>query len=133
MFNSNNYFLDNFCPNSYLLGSENKLSSPNKFINFSLHLEIITLTFHKNPDMIFNLIGIGEAILSFAIGYGLFGEDSGYTITGFLWIAMDLIYRYVRKEEWEGMPLWSPRRGGQVFFIPGWLCGIGIIFLGLFG
>jgi hypothetical protein len=43
--------------------------------------------------MIFNLIGIGEAILSFAIGNGLLGEDSGFTVAGFLWFAMDLIYR----------------------------------------
>ena len=88
---------------------------------------------HKDPDMIFNLIGIGEAILSYAIGNFLFGEDIGFTFAGFLWIAMDLIYRYFRKEEWEDIPLWSPRKGGQVFFVPGWICGIGIVILGLFG
>jgi hypothetical protein len=105
---------------------------PLLFIKPATYFESKTLTTHTDTDIIFNLIGIGEAILAFAIGNGLLGEDNGFTVAGFLWIAMGLIYRYIRKEEWEDMPLWSPRRGGQVFFIPGLLCGISIIILGLF-
>lgn len=81
----------------------------------------------------FNISGIVEAVVSYGIGVILFGETTGFLIAGIIWAGLDLGYRKLRQGEYEDYPLWAPKKGGQIMFIPGWICGIALFVLGLFG
>ena len=81
----------------------------------------------------FNLPGAVEAIIAVAIGFMIFGEGSGFAMAGIIWVVIDLVYRKVRQGEYDDFPWFAPRRGGQIMFVPGWMWGIILFFLGAFG
>ena len=81
----------------------------------------------------FNLPGVAEAVISIALGFVVFGEGSGITLAGIIWAGLDLAYRKYRQGEYDDYPWLAPRKGGQIMFIPGWICGLLLFFLGLIG
>jgi len=80
----------------------------------------------------YNLTGVVEAVIAIAIGSIFFGEGPGTALVGIIWAGLDLGYRKLR-QGYDEFPWLAPRRGGQIMFIPGWICGLILFFLGLVG
>jgi hypothetical protein len=77
----------------------------------------------------FNLIGLAIAFVSIIIGFSVASNvDVSMFIVGVIAFSIDLLYRLYFKSEDEKIPLFLPRRGGQVMFVPVWIWG-GLIFL----
>jgi hypothetical protein len=87
--------------------------------------------------IIFNILGWGMFFLAVLIA-GLIAQLLGkftsfespvfLVITGVLMIVLDLGYRTTRGES----SLLHPRRGGQIFFIPIWILGGGLMLFNFF-
>jgi hypothetical protein len=81
----------------------------------------------------FNLIGIGivvvAIIISFLLG-SVIGDSSQLLIIGGTMLIIDLVYRSRRKDSWESTPLFHPKRGGNLMFIPVWIIGAVVLMMG---
>jgi hypothetical protein len=81
----------------------------------------------------FNWAGLGMAILGFAIGAlsgSIFGEKSLFLVSGLIMVVADLIYRNRRKGPLESTPLFHPKKGGNIMFIPVWIIGAFLFIVG---
>ena len=81
----------------------------------------------------FNLIGIGmgvAAIIVSALLSPVIGDSNQLLIIGGTMLIIDLVYRSRRKGSWESTPLFHPKRGGNLMFIPVWIIGAVVVVLG---
>ena len=81
----------------------------------------------------FNLVGIGMVVAAMIISAllgSVIGDSSQLLIIGGTMLIIDLVYRSRRKDSWESTPLFHPKRGGNLMFIPVWIIGAIVSILG---
>ena len=81
----------------------------------------------------FNLVGIGMVVVAIIISYllgSVIGDRSQLFIIGGTMLIIDLVYRSRRKDSWGSTPLFHPKRGGNLMFIPVWIVGAVALILG---
>ena len=91
--------------------------------------------------IIFNEMGILTGFVGLMAGFVCFGmlrsmfpNWESATPLGMLFgilvaSAIDLAYRFRKKEEDDAMRFFWPGSGGQIFFVPVWLFGPGVLLL----
>ena len=78
----------------------------------------------------FNWVGIGIIIVAAILGT-IIGGKSGILVAGITMAIADLIYRNSRKNSDESIPLFHPKRGGNLMFVPVWIVGAVVFFIGI--
>lgn len=82
--------------------------------------------------IIFNIVGIVMAAISFGIAFGvcsllgLSGEGPLMLVGGPLAVACDALYRW----KWNDSRWFHPGAGGSLFFLPLWMFGVLWLILG---
>ena len=69
-----------------------------------------------------------------AIGPSVYFFDSP-AIAGGIGLVLDLVYRIVTKNEADSLLIIfvGPQSGGQFFFLPVWVWGVGLLLFGVMG
>lgn len=82
----------------------------------------------------FNWAGLAMFLAGIILGIAAdaaIGGKGGIITAGLAMVAIDLIYRNRNKDPLENTPFFSPKRGGNIMFIPVWIIGAIIFVVGL--